>query len=316
MKNKNLNFEIDLVYLWVDSADPEWQRKKNLMLVKENRPAQELKGRYENNDELKYSLRSVEKYAPWIRHIYIVTDNQIPGWLDLNNSKISIIDHQDILPQEALPCFNSGVIEYFIYKIPGLSEHFLFANDDMFFYKNVSPDFFFKDDGYPYIMLSFKLFKKLEDLSKFLLKRPKSNYKHGVDNATKLVWKKQRRRYIGVTHHNIDGYRKDDFKNIVEKEYHEELKNMYHNHFRMPTDIQRFLISLHLLSVKHGHLKYVSRKESLRLKVHKSKFKETINKYNPFLFCVNDNEHVSDEDRAKIKPFLESLFNAKSSFEV
>ncbi len=115
---------IDLVYLWLDGNDANWQTKRNsFMSVLEkdtlkNNPNDALcEGRYANNDELKYSLRSIEKYAPWIRKIFIVTDGQIPSWLNTSNSKIQIIDHSDIIPQDFLPCFNSGTIEYFIHKI-------------------------------------------------------------------------------------------------------------------------------------------------------------------------------------------------------
>ena len=95
-------------------------------------------GRYVNNDELKYSLRSVERYAPWIRKIFIVTDDQTPEWLDIENPKIKIIDHKEILPAESLPCFNSNVLEHFLCKISNLSEYFILSNDDTFFNKIVS----------------------------------------------------------------------------------------------------------------------------------------------------------------------------------
>ncbi|MEA4904481.1 MAG: stealth family protein, partial [Petrimonas sp.] len=122
-------FDIDLVYLWVDGDDPKWLEKKRQFTGKVADCSEgNNKGRYVNNGELKYSLRSVEKYVPWIRRIYIVTDDQCPAWLQRDHPRIRIVDHTEILPEEALPCFNSSVIEYFIYKIPGLSEHFLLAN--------------------------------------------------------------------------------------------------------------------------------------------------------------------------------------------
>ncbi len=98
--------------------------------------------RFINCNELKYSLRSVEKFAPWIRNIIIVTDNQIPDWLDVSNPKIRIVNHSDILPEMALPTFNASAIETSLHKIPDLSEHFLFANDDMFFGNHVDKKFF------------------------------------------------------------------------------------------------------------------------------------------------------------------------------
>jgi len=98
--------DIDLVYLWVNGNDPEWQAKHNAFVGKtaETSPI-DCKGRYADNDELRYSLRSVEMYAPWIRKIFIVTDNQVPEWLDTSNPQIRIVDHVEIMPEECLPCF-------------------------------------------------------------------------------------------------------------------------------------------------------------------------------------------------------------------
>ena len=81
--------DIDLVYLWVNGNDPQWQAKRNALIGKtEEKSSANCEGRYANNDELKYSLRSIELYAPWIRKIFIVTDNQIPEWLDTSNPKV------------------------------------------------------------------------------------------------------------------------------------------------------------------------------------------------------------------------------------
>src|SRR5690606_36539938 len=110
------NIKIDLVYLWVDGSDPIWLEKKNKFSgVVEDLSEENNKGRYISNDELKYSLRSVEKNIPWINKIYIVTDSQCPKWLNTDHPIIQIVDHKDIIPEEALPCFNSSVIEYFLY---------------------------------------------------------------------------------------------------------------------------------------------------------------------------------------------------------
>ncbi|MDE6651089.1 MAG: Stealth CR1 domain-containing protein, partial [Paramuribaculum sp.] len=95
---------IDLVYLWVNGNDPKWQAKRNEFIGKtQEKSSVNCDGRYADNDELKYSLRSVEKYAQWIRKIFIVTDNQVPQWLDTSNPKIQIVDHKDIMPPQSLP---------------------------------------------------------------------------------------------------------------------------------------------------------------------------------------------------------------------
>ena len=95
------NKEVDLVYLWVDGNDPEWRARRNALTGRaESLEGEDCRGRYADNDELRYSLRSVERYAPWIRRIFIVTDRQVPRWLDTGNPKIRVVDHSEILPEE------------------------------------------------------------------------------------------------------------------------------------------------------------------------------------------------------------------------
>ncbi|XP_070534877.1 N-acetylglucosamine-1-phosphotransferase subunits alpha/beta-like isoform X2 [Ptychodera flava] len=100
--------------------------------------------RFEDNEELRYSLRSVERNAPWVRHIYIVTNGQIPSWLNLDNPRLTVITHEDIFTNKShLPTFASPAIESHIHKIPGLSQKFIYLNDDVMFGKPVWPDDFY-----------------------------------------------------------------------------------------------------------------------------------------------------------------------------
>ncbi|XP_012941088.1 N-acetylglucosamine-1-phosphotransferase subunits alpha/beta [Aplysia californica] len=100
--------------------------------------------RFEDNEELRYSLRSIEKFAPWVRHIFIVTNGQIPHWLNLDNPRVTIITHDEIfLNASHLPTFSSPAIEANIHRIPGLSDKFLYLNDDVLFGKPVWPDDFY-----------------------------------------------------------------------------------------------------------------------------------------------------------------------------
>ncbi|XP_069620379.1 N-acetylglucosamine-1-phosphotransferase subunits alpha/beta isoform X2 [Ranitomeya imitator] len=100
--------------------------------------------RFEDNEELRYSLRSIEKHAPWVRHVFIVTNGQIPSWLNLDNPRVTIVSHQDIfLNTSHLPTFSSPAIESHIHRIPGLSQKFIYMNDDVMFGTHVWPDDFF-----------------------------------------------------------------------------------------------------------------------------------------------------------------------------
>ena len=132
---------IDMVYLWVDSNDEAWQRKfeKFTRQTPDN-------SRYTDAGELQASLESADRFAPWVRRIFVVTDNQRPAWL-VQHPRVTVIDHRMIIPGHYLPSFNSQAIEPWIHKIPGLSEKFLYANDDMLFGAEMTPDQFFTEDG-------------------------------------------------------------------------------------------------------------------------------------------------------------------------
>src|SRR5699024_8077629 len=127
---REISEPIDAVYTWVDGSDPQWlQRKADNTGDSDLEPVVRAANdaRYASRDELKYSLRSLEMYANWIRHIYIVTDQQIPPWLDLSHPKITIVDHKEIFADTSvLPVFNSRAIESQLHNIPGLSEHYLY----------------------------------------------------------------------------------------------------------------------------------------------------------------------------------------------
>ena len=308
--------EIDLVYLWVDGNDPGWQAKRNAIIGKtEESSSVNCKGRYANNDELKYSLRSIDLYAPWIHKIYIVTDNQIPDWLDTSNSKIRIVDHKEIMPEISLPCFCSTVIEHFIYKIPGLSEHFIYANDDMYINKPVTEETFFAKDGLPIIRFNRRPFRKLTMLLKEkVLKRRLSNYVINIKNAAELVKKKYGIYYNGKSHHNIDAYLKSQCEHVVQV-FKDEIEATYPNHMRCASNIQRNIYSYVALAEKKAHLNYVTQKTSFRFHIHKENHYEKLKKCNPTFFCMNDSEYATDNDRLRVKAFLEKRFPEKSQYE-
>ena len=132
--NRREKEPIDFVITWVDGNDPKWQEEKDKTLI-----AQGLgvhidgrKERYRDWDNLQYWFRGVEKYAPWVRKIHFVTWGHMPEWLNVDHPKLHIVKHEDFIPKEFLPTFNSHTIEWNFHRIEGLSEHFLYFNDDMF----------------------------------------------------------------------------------------------------------------------------------------------------------------------------------------
>ncbi|WP_374049249.1 stealth family protein [Sinomonas sp. ASV486] len=145
----DIHFEIDIVFSWVDGADPELQRYRASFLpgvvLGEGDDAE---ARVRQINELKYALRSVHMFAPWIGHIFIATDSKVPDWLNASHERITIVPAADHYKDPSvLPVFNSQAIESQLQHIEGLSEHFLYSNDDMFFGRPLGPDMFFSPGG-------------------------------------------------------------------------------------------------------------------------------------------------------------------------
>jgi len=143
-----VQFPIDAVYTWVDGSDPLWQeRRKQYEPVEALHEASAGDHRYTDRHELRYSLRALAEFAPWIRHIYVITDGQRPNWL-VDDDRLTVVDHRQIFAADgALPTFNSHAIETRLDRIEGLAEHFLYLNDDVFLGVPLAPDDFFTAGG-------------------------------------------------------------------------------------------------------------------------------------------------------------------------
>lgn len=307
---------IDMVYLWVNGNDPEWlKRKAAFSGLHYSDAGMNSVARYQDNGELKFSLRSVQKYAPWIRKIFIVTDNQVPDWIDTSHPKIQIIDHKEILPPEALPTFNSNVIEHCLNKIPGLSEHFLYANDDMFFNKPVTPEDFFTKEGLPIIRLIPKILRRQWYwIVRNFRHKQISNYNLNIHNAALLIKRDYGKYFNHKPHHNIDAYRKSDYAHTFDV-FKEDLKPTLLNHTRAENDIQRVIYSYLPIIEKKSRVQFVTMKTSFRASIAGKDFDLKLLKKSPLLFCLNDSQYASDDNRKKMYEFLEKRFPEKSDFE-
>ncbi|WP_323384130.1 stealth family protein [Streptomyces calidiresistens] len=148
-------FPVDAVYTWVDGADPDWLARRALHAGETYHAEAANAARYLSRDELRYSLRSLHQYAPWIRHVYLVTDRQVPSWLNTDHPGLTVVDHREIFSDTSLlPTFNSHAIESQLHHIEGLAEHFLYLNDDVFFGRLTVPQHFFLGNGLTRFFLS------------------------------------------------------------------------------------------------------------------------------------------------------------------
>ncbi|MEV7780724.1 stealth conserved region 3 domain-containing protein [Kitasatospora sp. NPDC088351] len=150
----DVDFPVDAVITWVDGDDPDWRRRRDA--TRGDHPgrsrglADDTEQRYRSRDELRYCLRSIAAYAPWIRQVFLVTDDQVPAWLDATGPGLTVVSHRELFAGTgAGPVFNSRAIESRLHLVPGLAEHFLYLNDDMFLARPLAPQQFFLGNGLP-----------------------------------------------------------------------------------------------------------------------------------------------------------------------
>lgn len=183
---------IDAVVLWVDGEDEK--HKAKMLPYLENKDvvtSKKFRTRYDQVNEIKYTIDSILKYAPFIRSIFIVTDNQTPDFLKDAPAKgiyknVSVVDHSVVFKgyEEFLPTFNCRPIETCLYRIPNLAEHFIYFNDDFFLINPTNPEDFFKD-GLPILRGQWRKFDDDKLHKKF--KKPRAGHKSIQQNAARLI---------------------------------------------------------------------------------------------------------------------------------
>lgn len=311
---------IDVVYTWVDGDDPVWLRRKAEALGEVNREVlnetADVASRFANRDELKYSLRSIEMYASWVRNIYIVTDGQKPTWLDIDNPRVKLVDHQDIFSDPAvLPVYNSHAIESQLHHIPGLSERYIYLNDDVFFARPTNASLFFTGGG----------------LSKFFLSRavldpaPASKADMPVLSAAK-----HNRQILGERYGKLVTQK---FKHTphpqqirvlreLEAELPAEFKRVAASRLRHPDDISITSALHHYWAYSkglavEGAIRYdyfdLARPESTE------RLTALLSRRDLHVFCINDTNvdpaYAEQNDRFLLE-FFEEVFPLPSSFEI
>lgn len=329
--------DIDFVVTWVDNQDIEWRNKKNHYLSKSDENFTEAEigdERFRDYGTLLYLFRSIEKYANWVHHVYLITDGQKPDWLKLNNNKVTVIDHQDILPKGSLPTFNSDVIECGIPKIPNLAEKFVYFNDDILINKKVSPEDFFIDDkprdsriyspitpNGVYDKITFSTTMLINQwldgrwpISKQGIKQTIFESKAQLFN---LYMQKRRHAVLGYwLTHTANSYTKQSF-NKAEEIWKNELSSIQNNQFRDVSDVSITLL-VRYLQLELGN--FIPRKldfsELYSLKDLDRIIKD-LKEEQHSIICINDAD-ISNFDKVTsvLDKKLSKKYNKKSLFEL
>jgi len=325
--NHGYDFDVDVVYVYADGDDPDFLKQKSILLkgVKQEDPLikeSTAPNRFNNYGELKYSLRSIAVYAPWVRNIYIITSTPNIKWLNFKNdkNKVFIVSHESIFPsKECLPNFNASAIETFIDKIPGLAEHFLYFNDDTFLGNNVSKSDFFTSDGRCRFGLKDNYYyKEKENFGSPRLYQPQK-----TEYAISLIKKKYNKTKIYLPMHQVRPMLKSVFSSC-KRDFSQECMETAMNKFRAANDISLVNIIFPSYAI-YNNYGVASNKLVLSnafilfsddIKFNELKFGRLLEK-KPKLFCLGDDtSHYNKEANKQIQYYLDRYFPQKSEFEV
>ncbi len=329
--------DIDFVITWVDMSDPKWQSKFSIYSGNKNNTKNGVsEARFRDNGFLKYWFRGVDKFAPWVRKIHFVTDGQKPEWLDENHPKINLVNHEDFIPSQFLPVYNSAVIERYMHKIPGLTEHFVYFNDDFYIIDHVQKERFFQN-GLPCDIAVFdynpswsQWYKRIKNNIRIINRHFDKkevmalHYDKWFDKSygAKARWNyilKFYSKFITLrTPHNAQPYLKSTFDEVwaaAEK----ELTETSSNRFRSLSDYTPELFRTWQIC-RGNFTPYNTYKDTkmFPLMVRPKQAIKAIYRQSYTLICLNDNVHIRNYDLVmdNIKDAFQHILPEKSSFEI
>ena len=311
----DIAFPVDAVYLWVDGEETQWRETFN-QYSKEplaNHYGGALDERFRQIEELRYSLRSLDMFAPWIRKVYVVTAGQRPSFL-FSDDRLIFIDHSAIAHDaRCLPTFNSDAISSWISRIDGLSEHFLYINDDMFFGRSIRPELFFTAAG------QVRTFSTGRTRPAGPISADDSLPDAKAKNLFHLVEQHFGRRPREIVRHTPYPMSKE-MTQIVGRELEEALEITRRNRFRQPNDVP-IEQAVHFISqilglgvpstISYGYANITTQKGL-------AEFARIVRRRNKDVFCLND----APEEGSAVPPVdlirrqLEILFPVPSRWEI
>lgn len=329
--------DVDFVVTWVDMDDPGWRSEfAEYSVDGDNTRNGVSKARFRDYGFLKYWFRGVGKFAPWVRRIHIVTSCRLPDWLDTSNPKLHIVRHEDIIPKEFLPTFNSAVIERYIHRIPGLSEHFVYFNDDFYVIDNLPEGRFFQgglpcdiaafsctpawSQWYRRIRNNIRLINRHFDKREVLRANPDKWYSpcYGLKARWNYLLKPYGKFVTLRTPHNAQPYLKSTFE-AVWAACGEELRATSSNRFRALNDLTPELFRTWQICSGdfHPFNTYVDTR-MFPLMVRPRRAIRAIRQRKYALVCLNDNVHIRHYDKVMggIRAAFESILPEKSGFEL
>ncbi|TFB53389.1 stealth family protein [Cryobacterium tagatosivorans] len=312
----DITFDIDMVFSWVDGSSTDFQRERaKRMKAYVVGEGDESDARFRQIDELKYALRSVYLFAPWVRRIFIATDSPAPEWL-ADHPKVTLMRSEDFFPDTSvLPTHNSHAVESQLHRIPGLAEHFLYSNDDMFFGRPLGPELFFSPGGVTkFIEASTRIGLGENDPTR-----------SGFENAARVNRALLRDRFGKVTTRHLEHTAAPMRKSVMrelEAEFPEDFARTAASQFRSATDISVTNSLYHYYALMTGRAVAQTQAKSLyvetTLRVALRQMNRLRKRRDQDMFCLNDGSfpEISDAVRvAAVTEFLELYFPIAAPWE-
>ena len=312
----DVTFEIDMVFSWVDGSDPEFRARRAAQMSQHVvGEGDEAEARIRQIDELKYALRSVNMFAPWVRRIFIATDSRLPAWL-ADHPKITIVRAEEHFSDPvALPTYNSHAVESRLHHIPELAEHFLYSNDDMFFGRPLKASMFFSPGGVTkFIEAKTRIGLGVND-------EARSGFENAARVNRQLIFERFGQVITRHLEHTAVPLRKSVLTEM-EREFPAEFARTQASAFRSSTDISVTNSFYHYYALMTGRavqqekakVRYVNTttREGLGL------LPELRKKRGYHFFCLNDSSfpEVSAAERAeRVTDFLERYFPIPAPWE-
>jgi len=300
----NTEIHIDAVYTWVDMNDKKWLQKYKNTIGRYPEST-----RYMNYGELEFSVKLLIKHCSFIRNIYIVTDEQIPSWYDKEKySNIFIIDHSEILGKDChKPTFKSDAIESYLHEIPGLSEYYIYFNDDTFVGNNCSI-FNFIDKKTLLPIARFKSATLNDNMKRLAIQGKVYSRAINLTNAMNCVKKVYKKHYNKIPIHQAVILRKS-MGELAWKLFPNELAKSVKNPIRKPqNDTISFTNLSMLLGLATNKMKHETDRYSIRIYNNYSLANDGANytfikllHVRPQLFCIND---VNDLNYRPFRQFM------------
>ena len=309
-----INFPIDVVYTWVDGEDPKWRKKYN-KAKKDLDPSfvsSNSASRYTSRDELKYSLRGISMYAPWVRKVYIITDDQTPSWLK-ENDRLQVVSHRKMFKKKSvLPVFNSHAIEAQMHNIPGLAEHYIYFNDDFSLTSHASPSLFFNEAGTAKLFPSRALFGVGGQMS------PESIPSIAGSNDVKLLARKfgvkPTHKFAHAPFPQVRSAAKE-----TERLFPKDFAETSASRFRSKTDISPVTLINHYSLINGKAIRAKYKLSVIDISKWDDDYANWILHRKPRAMCLNDTVDMTDEQKDVIEPklrvFLKRMLPFKSEWE-